>query len=105
MVDTPWYNAAIEAPVRELVRLLRDNGVNTESSCGHKLCIQCQYIPDGFIKHLHDLVWNYLHEQGEPINFEIVVNHRVEDGHSYTVLDLNLRVLDCKERAEELDSG
>jgi len=29
-----WY-AQIEEPVRELVRLLRNNGFNTISSCGH----------------------------------------------------------------------
>lgn len=32
MVD--WYSG-IEEPLRELVKLLRNNGVNTTSSCGH----------------------------------------------------------------------
>jgi hypothetical protein len=34
-IDCNWYNQ-IELPVRNLVKLLRNNGFNTTSSCGHK---------------------------------------------------------------------
>lgn len=30
-----WYEKNIEEPLRNLVKLLRDNGFNTECSCGH----------------------------------------------------------------------
>lgn len=34
-----WYSY-IEPEVRELVRLLRDNGFNTTCSCGHEMTIE-----------------------------------------------------------------
>jgi predicted oxidoreductase len=40
-----WYKENIEPGIRDLVRLLRDNGVNTECSCEHKMYIQFQVIP------------------------------------------------------------
>lgn len=44
-----WYEENIEEGVRELVSVLRNNGINTECSCDHQnpMYIQCQYIPDG----------------------------------------------------------
>ena len=33
----------IEEPVRGLVKLLRDNGFNTTSSCGHKQWVQMEW--------------------------------------------------------------
>lgn len=39
-----WYEENIEEPVRDLVMLLRDNGFNTECSCGHEMYIQCQLL-------------------------------------------------------------
>lgn len=30
-----WYEENIEEPLRDLVKLLRDNGFNTTCSCGH----------------------------------------------------------------------
>ena len=34
-----WYGE-IEAPVRPLVQLLRDNGFNTTNSCGHDMTVE-----------------------------------------------------------------
>jgi hypothetical protein len=39
-----WYALNIEEPVREVVRALRNRGINTECSCGHKLYIQFQTL-------------------------------------------------------------
>lgn len=39
-----WYKNNIEFPVREIVKNLRNQGINTECSCGHRLYIQCQTI-------------------------------------------------------------
>lgn len=39
-----WYDEAIEPEIRDLVRLLRDNGINTECSCGHSMYVQFQVI-------------------------------------------------------------
>jgi len=58
---TDWYEEYIEEPVRDTVRLLRDNGFNTESSCGHKMWVQCSYFTDAEIKRLDDLLFNNGH--------------------------------------------
>lgn len=52
-----WYEM-IEEPIRETVRLLRDNGFNTISSCGHEMEIALQLFPDGEMKRLHDCLYN-----------------------------------------------
>ena len=39
-----WYINTIEEPLRDIVKALRNNGVNTECSCGHEMTIQCQSI-------------------------------------------------------------
>jgi hypothetical protein len=41
---TSWYEEHVEAPIRERVRLLRDNGFNSEQSCGHRDWIQIQLL-------------------------------------------------------------
>jgi len=53
-----WYKEYIEEPVRDLVRILRNNGFNTECSCGHRMYIQCQYITDGTLQQLDTLLFN-----------------------------------------------
>jgi hypothetical protein len=74
--DFDWYKC-IEEPVRELVLLLRNNGFNTECSCGHEMYVQCQYIPDGEIMNLHNLVYDYLHEKNLPIRYDIDIKIKV----------------------------
>ncbi len=38
-----WYIENIEEGIRPLVRLLRDNGYNTQCSCGHEMFVECSY--------------------------------------------------------------
>lgn len=95
-----WYESKIEEPVRDIVRLLRDNGFNTECSCGHEMYIQVQHSLDGELQRLHHLVWTYLSERrykesegqengkSSDVNFVIDLSHRVMDGKSYTFIDL-----------------
>jgi len=85
-----WYDKFIEKNLREIVEYLRNNGINTECSCEHRGYIQCQYILDGGIQHLHNLLFCYHHGRKLPINYEIIVNHKVDEGHSYTTLDIKL---------------
>ena len=55
-----WYDEYIEEPIRDLVKLLRDSGFNTECSCGHEMYVQCQCIPEGPLQRLHNLLFeNY----------------------------------------------
>lgn len=38
-----WYNT-IEPGIREVVRLLRDNGINTTCSCEHEMIVQFDVV-------------------------------------------------------------
>ena len=58
--EIDWYEQ-IEESVRELVRLLRDNGFNTVSSCGHNQWVQMEWC--GFEEEARRL-YNLLCENG-----------------------------------------
>lgn len=89
--DSPdWYERKIEEPVRDLVRFLRNNGINTECSCGHDMYIQCQVFLDGELQELHRLLYNYFNERKEKVNFDIDLRHTVKDGCPFTSLDIKL---------------
>ena len=51
-----WYEEYIEEPIRPLVRLLRDNGFNTTSSCGHDMWVEMEFVDDSDIKDLQELL-------------------------------------------------
>lgn len=92
---TDWYTKSIEEPVRDLVKYLRNNGINTECSCGHDMYIQCQYRPDGFIYDLHCLLFEYFSgkegsDNFSDINYNIVVNHKVIRGNFHSSIDIEL---------------
>jgi len=102
-----WYKMNIEPPLQDLVKQLRNEGVNTECSCGHNMYIQCQYILDGQIQIIHKTVWDYLAmNKGvfgyDEVDFDIVVKHKVRNGHSYTSLDISFPV---KKNTEKLENG
>ncbi len=73
-----WYESHIDANIRELVRLLRNNGWNTNSSCGHEyeglIIIDCydeqsgEALGDG--KSLVSMLWWLLWDNGYK-NFSI----------------------------------
>lgn len=86
-----WYEEFIEEPIRDIVKLLRENGFNTECSCGHDMYIQCQYVIDYEIKRLYDLIYLYLYDKKVPINFEINVLIQVIDGHPYPSLEVKFK--------------
>lgn len=55
-----WYNQ-IEEPVRELVKLLRNNGFNTICSCGHnnpQPYVQMEWYIHQDIQRLYGLLWD-----------------------------------------------
>lgn len=54
-----WYEC-IEEPVREIVKLLRNNGFNTFSSCGHARIVKMEWYKDHEVTRL----WNLLFEHG-----------------------------------------
>ncbi len=80
-----WYEKYIEEPIRPVVRLLRDHGFNTESSCGHKMYVQCQYITDGSIMDLDNLLFNNGHK-----DYKITITVNRIDGHVYSNIHIDL---------------
>lgn len=71
-----WYETHIEKPIIDLVRLLRDNGFNTQCSCGHEKYVECQYIPGGDIQRLDNLLFDNGYK-----NYEITISVSRQDGH------------------------
>jgi len=57
-----WYELKIEEPIRNLVKILRNNGFNTICSCGHqpKPYVQMETYDPYEVSRLNDL----LHENG-----------------------------------------
>jgi len=89
-----WYGRCIDEPLRDIVRLLRDNGVNTECSCAHEnpMWIQCHYIPGSEdVYNIHQLLWSYFSEHHLPVTFTIKVTHEVKDGYT-TLGSLEIRI-------------
>ena len=60
MSDTlpSWYEEAIEPGIRNQVRLMRDNGFNTTSSCGHVGYVELTLCHDGELMRLDYLLFN-----------------------------------------------
>ena len=83
-----WYEHCIDEPILDLVKTLRDHGYNTECSCGHEMYVQCDLNLDGELKRLHDLLFCYLAERKEPINYVIKAVVRVVDGCQYNYIDV-----------------
>lgn len=86
-----WYVENIEENLRDLVRFLRNNGVNTECSCHHAkpMYVQCQVTLNGELKRLHDLLWLFFAPRG-PVNFEIRIRHRVANDHASSTLEIRI---------------
>ncbi len=74
-----WYEQ-IEEPIRPLVKLLRDNGINTTSSCGHKMYVQADLMLDGQLEVIHKTLFNYLAEKKLSLNYDVEVHLSVKDG-------------------------
>ena len=70
------FYSEIEEPIRDLVKYLRDNGINTICSCGDDMTIQAEMSPDGWLGVLHKLVFNYLTEHDIEPNY--VIEARIE---------------------------
>ncbi len=96
MMSLTWYEEYIEEPIRPLVRLLRDNGFNTTSSCGHDMWVEMEFVDDGDLKILQELLreneYGYfriivtveehkaLHYYGRGLRVELLVNEKGERG-------------------------
>jgi hypothetical protein len=90
-----WY-LNIEEPIRELVFKLRNNGINTECSCGHALYVQCQTLDPTWELHM---IYATLCEM-KIENYFVSITRYVRNGHHYDCLDIYLpdyKGLYCRE--------
>lgn len=92
-----WYEDRIESGVKDVVRLLRDNGFNTNSSCHHSMEVECLFSLDGELQRLNTLLFAHFKSRGEPTSYVISVNHRICDGHHFGT---SLRVLLGREKVK-----
>jgi hypothetical protein len=83
-----WYEENIEEGVRDIVRRLRNEGVNTVSSCHHDGTIQCSYFTEGQVMRLDNTIFNWLNEIGAPKNYTITVTVERIGGHSYRTMEV-----------------
>ena len=93
-METDWYKNNIEEGIRDLVKFLRNNGINTMSSCEHEnpMCIHCQSMEDGQIKTIHDLLWTYFYERNEPVTFSIELHHDVVDSCTMSSISISISI-------------
>jgi hypothetical protein len=81
-----WYDFYIEEPIREIVHQLRDNGINTECSCGHRMYVQCAYWDkDELLSRVYIVMCNIGIK-----NYQIILNEDVRDGYKFSYFDLML---------------
>lgn len=73
MIEPTEFYANTEAPIRKLVKQLRDNGVNTTCSCGHKMYIEADISPDSMLYTIHKTVFNYLAENKMEVKYIITI--------------------------------
>lgn len=88
-----WYNDNIEDPLKEIVRFLRNRGVNTTCSCGHAMFIESDYSMGGSLLDLHTDLYNFICEKfgSDKTNYKIEVRISVEKGiisQSFIFIDL-----------------
>jgi len=71
---TTWYDS-IEPGVREVVRLLRDNGINTTHSCEHTMEVEAEAYESADIARVYDLLIEDGHD-----GFTIILAYYKQDG-------------------------
>ena len=73
-----WLEDKIEEPIRGLVKLLRDNGFNTFSSCGHEMQVDMEWykledlsnlsallLSNGYEKFVIETSWIFFEDTSE----------------------------------------
>lgn len=91
-----WYEENIEPEIIPLVKLLRNNGFNTTSSCGHKMWVEMEFYNDSDLTILQEILrengYEYfvitavveyhkgLRYYGRSLKVELMVNERGEKG-------------------------
>ena len=67
------FYQAIEEPIKDIVRTLRDNGINSTCSCGHDMYVEADIISDGTLMVIHKTLFNYLSQAGKEVKYTITI--------------------------------
>ena len=87
MAGNNWYLETIEEPLRDIVRALRNNGVNTECSCGHEMYIQCQSVdPTTEFRNIRTVFMML-----GIMDYKVELVRQVIDGHHYDSITIYLK--------------
>jgi hypothetical protein len=85
-----WY-LNIESEVRDVVSHLRNNGINTECSCGHDMTIQCQFLLDGTVWKIQGLLFNYFYEKDRNVpDFTINAIYEYKAGNHLSSIEIKI---------------
>jgi len=85
-MNRDWYEECIEPGIRPVVRLLRENGINTQCSCEHEMYVQCEIHTDGFVMVVDELLYNNGYR-----NYTISIIHKRVDGHLYSCMTITFK--------------
>jgi hypothetical protein len=56
--DTPNFYKDIEFGIRDVVKLLRDNGINTTCSCGHEMYVEFECCSSTMVENIYNVLFN-----------------------------------------------
>jgi len=84
---TDWYEENIEEGIRDVVKALRDNGINTTCSCEHEMWIEAEtYDPSSELNTIFNvLVEKNIHEWTAKIIAEAHGHYNKEDYYTGTL--------------------
>jgi hypothetical protein len=81
-----WYLHNIEKPIREVVKNLRNQGINTSCSCGHGMWVQCEtYFPDEELT----TIFNVLVTMGIR-KYKVEIHTTYDDGNYHKFMEIVL---------------
>ena len=82
--NNTFYDA-IEPGVRDLVRCLRERGINTICSCHHEWSIQCESVdPSAELR----VIWLVMHDMAVR-EYHVTLLRQVADGHYTQYITIN----------------
>lgn len=81
-----WYEQNIEYPIRDTIKALRNNGINTFCSCGHEMYIECEtYDAEADL----NTIYNVLIELGYD-TYYAQVHDNIKNGYRNRYIEIKL---------------
>jgi hypothetical protein len=92
-----WYTQNIEEGIREVVKLLRNNGINTTCSCHHSMTIWAEGYRPGDIEQIDSVLLQHGYSY---YKIEMIWTRRHDSIHGALVKKLKITFLKCPECGE-----